>query len=92
MVDEPGITTLSSKGQVVIPQKLREHLGMAAHTKFLVYGQGDTIVLRRLELPNAKKEWQSIFASIDKKRVPANQAQVDREVQAVRKRRRKPTG
>lgn len=89
MVEEPGITTLSVKGQVVIPQKLREHLGMGPHTKFLVYGDGDTIVLRRLVLPDVRKEWKEILAAVNRKGLKVTEADVRREVAAVRRKRRK---
>ena len=89
MPDELGITTLGSKGQVVIPQKLRKQLGIAPHTKFLVYGQGDVIVLRRLEMPDVKQEWRDLLAS--RGRLRRGPVDVDREVQAVRRSRRKQT-
>ena len=48
------ITTTSPKGQVVIPQEIRERLKIKEGTKFAVYGSGDTIVFKRLEIPTAK--------------------------------------
>ncbi|MBI4014378.1 MAG: AbrB/MazE/SpoVT family DNA-binding domain-containing protein, partial [Candidatus Aenigmarchaeota archaeon] len=42
------------KGQVVIPQEIREQLGIESGTKFAVYGRGDTIIFKRVELPTAK--------------------------------------
>jgi AbrB family looped-hinge helix DNA binding protein len=43
---------MSSKGQIVIPQSLREHLGMDAGSLFAVYGEHDTLVLKRLNTPS----------------------------------------
>jgi hypothetical protein len=34
MLEEPEITTMSEKGQVVIPQEIRKHLKLKARTKF----------------------------------------------------------
>ncbi len=51
---EVQITTTSHKGQVVIPQEIREHLGIESGTKFAVYGRGDTIIFKRVELPTVK--------------------------------------
>ena len=48
------ITTTSPKGQVVIPQGIREQLRIESGTKFAVYGRGDTIIFRRIELPKVK--------------------------------------
>jgi len=51
---EVQMTTASAKGQVVIPQGIREELGIGSGTKFAVYGKGDTIILKRIEVPTAK--------------------------------------
>lgn len=37
-------------------------------TKFLVYGIGDTVIMKKLELPDLKKEWENNFKLMDKKR------------------------
>jgi AbrB family looped-hinge helix DNA binding protein len=51
---EVQITTTSPKGQVVIPQEIREHMSIESGTKFAVYGRGDTIIFKRVELPTVK--------------------------------------
>lgn len=51
---EVEITTTSPKGQVVIPQDIRERMHIAAGTKFAVYGSGDTIIFKRLAVPTVK--------------------------------------
>ena len=48
------ITTTSPKGQVVIPQEIREQMSIESGTKFAVYGRGDTIIFKRVELPTVK--------------------------------------
>ena len=89
MSEEPEITTLGEKGQVVIPQRLRKQLGMKAKTRFIVFGEGDTIVLRRLRLPSARKEWDRVFKDLASKQLKLSEAQVAHEVQASRRRRAK---
>ena len=54
MEREVQITTTSLKGQVVIPQEIREHMKIESGTKFAVYGRGDTIIFKRVELPTVK--------------------------------------
>ena len=54
MEKEIQITTTSPKGQVVIPLEIREHMKIESGTKFAVYGRGDTIIFKRLELPTVK--------------------------------------
>ncbi|MBI2548452.1 AbrB/MazE/SpoVT family DNA-binding domain-containing protein [Candidatus Woesearchaeota archaeon] len=51
---EVQITTTSPKGQVVIPQEIREEMQIESGTKFAVYGRGDTIIFKRVELPTVK--------------------------------------
>lgn len=48
------ITTTSPKGQVVIPQEIREQMHIQSGTKFAVYGRGDTIIFKKMELPTVK--------------------------------------
>ncbi len=51
---EVQVTTVSPKGQVVIPQEIREELGIESGTKFAVYGKSDTIIFKRIEMPTAR--------------------------------------
>lgn len=39
-------TRLSSKGQVVIPEEVRNQLGLLEGTQFVVMGQRDVIILK----------------------------------------------
>ena len=48
------VTSISSRGQVVIPQNLRDKLKIREGEKFVVIGEDDTIVLRKLEMPSFK--------------------------------------
>lgn len=48
------ITSVSSRGQVVIPQILRDKLKIREGEKFVVIGENNTIVLRKLEMPSFK--------------------------------------
>ena len=46
-------TKLSSKGQVVIPEKVRDELGLNEGDQFVVVGRGDTVVLKIIAPPSA---------------------------------------
>ena len=48
------ITSVSSRGQVVIPQSLRDRMKINEGEKFVVIGEGNTIVLKKLEMPSFK--------------------------------------
>lgn len=51
MPDEVSTTKLSSRGQVVIPEEIRQRLGLEAGVRFVVVAEGDTVVLKRIEPP-----------------------------------------
>ena len=44
-------TKLSTKGQVVIPEAIRDRLGLEAGVQFVVVGEGDVVVLKVLKAP-----------------------------------------
>ena len=85
---EPEVTTISDKGQVVIPQSLRKELGIKPRTKFLVFGRGDIVIMKRLVLPDVKKEWDDIFKMMDKKGLKVSEDEVLQEIASSRKGRK----
>jgi AbrB family looped-hinge helix DNA binding protein len=89
MVEEPQITTISEKGQVVIPQSLRSALRLKPGTKFLVFGRGDTVVMKKLELPDVRREWEEIFKMMDKKGLKLSEKEVQEEVAIIRREKHK---
>ncbi len=46
---------MSSKGQIVIPQGIREELGTGEGTVFAVFGSEDTIILKKINTPSKEK-------------------------------------
>lgn len=47
-------TKLSSKGQVVIPEDIRERMGLKEGDQFVVIGQGDVVIFKTLNPPPIK--------------------------------------
>ena len=47
-------TRMSSKGQVVIPEEIRDRLHLAAGSQFVVIGEGDAIIFKTLTAPSMK--------------------------------------
>jgi len=45
-------TKMSSKGQVVIPEEIRDRLGLKAGIQFLVIGERDVVILKALVAPS----------------------------------------
>ena len=52
-MSNPSTTTLSPKGQVVIPEEIRVRLGLTLGTRFVVVAEGDVIAFKVLEAPEA---------------------------------------
>jgi len=48
------ITTSSMKGQVVIPQSIRDELSIGPGTKFAAYGKKDLVILKKIRTPTIK--------------------------------------
>lgn len=48
------VTSMSSRGQIVIPQAVRDKLNLFEGEKFVVIGEDDTIILKKLEMPSFK--------------------------------------
>jgi antitoxin PrlF len=49
---------ITSKGQVTIPQDIRERFGLLPHTEVEFVTEGNVVVLRKAETGNSKaREW-----------------------------------
>jgi AbrB family looped-hinge helix DNA binding protein len=55
-------TKMSSRGQVVIPETVRNEMGLKAGAQFVVISQGDVVMLKVLSAPSAKE-----FAALHKR-------------------------
>lgn len=53
-------TTLSSKGQIVLPEEVRQRLNLKEGDKFLVIAQGDTVLLKAVN-PITKEEFNKML-------------------------------
>lgn len=53
---EINTTKLSSKGQIVIPRKIRDSLKLIDGTLFVVEGKNDVISLKKILVPEMKKD------------------------------------
>lgn len=84
MTQETEITTMSKKGQIVIPQKIRKSLKIKPRTKFAVYAKNDMIIMKAFEPPDLEKEWSEIFGMTDKKNLKISDKEVYDEIQSYR--------
>lgn len=49
-----GTTHLSAKGQVVIPEQVRDRMGLRKGDQFVVVGERDVIMLKTVSTPSMK--------------------------------------
>ncbi len=65
--DKADMTVVSAKGQVVIPQSVREKLGIKPKTRLVVYGYEGAVILKKMEIPDVVKDLQELYRRIDTK-------------------------
>ena len=80
------ITSMSSRGQIVIPQNIREQLGLSEGEKFVVIGEDGTIVLKKIEMPSFKNFDKLIKRTQDfAKNKPLKKEDLDHAIKRARK-------
>ena len=57
MVD---VVTISTKGQVVIPQHIREELGLNEGVQIVISKMNDFVLLRKIKIPDPKDEFKKL--------------------------------
>lgn len=55
-------TRLSSKGQVVIPEEIRQRLGLKEGTQFVVVGDRDVVIFKTISTP-AMAEFDELLST-----------------------------
>lgn len=51
-MSDAATTKLSSKGQVVIPEEIRDRLGLKPGAQFVVLGDRDVVILKVIQSPD----------------------------------------
>ncbi|MEM2122800.1 MAG: AbrB/MazE/SpoVT family DNA-binding domain-containing protein [Candidatus Bathyarchaeia archaeon] len=86
------VAVVSSKGQVVIPQSLREKLGIEPNSKLLVYGYKGAVIMKKLEVPDVEKELREIYREVDKrieKYGELREEEIQQEIESYRRTKRR---
>lgn len=78
-------TKMSSKGQVVIPEAIRNALGLEAGSEFVVVAEGDVVILKTIQ-PPPMSEFDDIVAEARRQARDAGmkRADVTAAIKAVR--------
>ena len=85
--EEADVIVVSDKGQVVIPQAIRQKLGIKRKTKLLVYGYKDGFVMRKIDTSNVEKDLVDLFSRVDANAARYSElsdAEIDKLVQSYR--------
>ena len=82
---KPATTKLSTRGQVVIPEEIRNRLGLEPGAQFVVIGEGDVVVLKTLTAPRLE-ELKSLLDKVQEaaKAAGVTPEEVERAIQEVR--------
>lgn len=65
--DRPELIRVSSKGQVVIPQSIRQKLGLNPKSQLLAYSYKDAVILKKVRMLEPVQELRRIWEQIDRR-------------------------
>lgn len=83
------VTSVSTKGQVVLPKSIRDSLTLQSGTKLLVVSDGQSIILKPIEMPDIS-EFQGLMeaAASWADEVGMTEEDISSAITAVRDRKR----
>ncbi len=83
------VTSLSSKGQMVLPKEIRDAMSLQVGSKLLVMSDGKSILIKPVYMPD-DVEFAELMnqAELWAKKVGMTEEDIDEAVKAVRKKRR----
>ena len=61
------LVKMSPKGQLVVPQEIREELNFKPSDRFIPFPVKDGVMFKKMEMPDLKAEFNSMAKSIQKK-------------------------
>jgi AbrB family looped-hinge helix DNA binding protein len=84
---EITVIKISSKGQIVIPASWRKRLGLKEGEELLAIGEGDVLVLKKIEKTAIKTEFEESLKPIRKKikKAGITRKDIDKAIKKVRK-------
>lgn len=83
------VTSVSSKGQVVLPKAIRDEMDLDTGSKLVVFTDGKNILLKPISVPDLS-EYESLMKESKEwaEKVGMKQSDIDDAVKSVRKRKR----
>lgn len=83
------VTSVSSKGQVVLPKAIRDEMDLDTGSKLVIFTDGRNILLKPITMPDLS-EFESLMKESKKwaEKVGMKQTDIDDAIKSVRKRKR----
>lgn len=83
--EETEIAVVGTKGQIVIPQRLRKELKITSKTKIVLYRKDDKIVLTKLEVPSLREELEKLASEVsEQQKRKISEKEILKEIQRYR--------
>ena len=81
------LTRISEKGQIVIPSNIRKDMNIKKSDQFMVFGEDNTVILKRIEKPAIKKTFDEIAKPLQKaaKQINLTRKDLEATIKHVRK-------
>lgn len=79
-------TKMSSRGQVVIPENIRERLGLRPGDQFVVVADGDAVILKTIAPPSAE-DFEALLSEARRqaRRAGMQRSDIKRAIRDVRR-------
>lgn len=86
-MNDGATTKLSSRGQVVIPEEIRNRLGLKPGARFVVLGEGDVVILKVIQMPDMAEFDELVGRAREAaRRAGLTEADVDEAIRRARRR------
>lgn len=83
--EETEIAVVGTKGQIVIPQRLRNELKITSKTKLALYRKDDKIVVTKLEVPYLREELEKLASEVNQQQKrKISEKEILKEIQSYR--------
>jgi AbrB family looped-hinge helix DNA binding protein len=87
-MSKPATTKMSSKGQIVIPENIRDRLGLKPGEQFVVVGEDDVVILKKIA-PLSMADFDELITTARQqaRQVAMKRSDISTAVRAARGRR-----
>lgn len=82
---DTDLVKMSPKGQLVVPQSIRETAGFTSGDRFIPFSVKGGVLFKKVEIPDAKAEFQKLSQEIEKQFKHVTPSDVQEAVQWARR-------